>query len=209
MIESMLMLATIHIAAMMSPGATAFLVLKNSVNNRHAASYATSFGISTSTMVHVILGVACLSIVIMHNQFIAELLKYIGAAYLVYIGVKVFITNIKEKNKKEIIIPVENSKSNKVFREAFLEGFLVNLFNPKVILFYLGLFTQVITPDLQGGVMWIFGVQIVIQSLVYWLLFSRLVKSNLFQTHWKKWNKKAENFFGVALISFGIKLGLF
>ena len=208
MIESMLMLATIHIAAMMTPGATAFLVLKNSVNNRDS-SYATSLGISTSTMVHVILGVVGLSIVIMHNLFVAELLKFIGAMYLVYIGVKVFIAKIKERNKKGIVIHAENPNSNKVFREAFLEGFLVNLFNPKVILFYLGLFSQVITPDLSGGVTWIFGVQIVIQSLVYWLLFSRLVKSNLFQAHWSKWNKKAEIVFGVALIAFGIKLGLF
>lgn len=208
MIESIIMLAAIHFAAMMSPGATTFLVLKNSVNKKEAY-YATSLGITSSTLIHVILGVGGLSIIIVHNQFIAELLKYIGAVYLVYLGTKVLAVNIKEKTQRKIIIPTEDLKSAREFRDDFLEGFLINLFNPKVILFYLGLFSQVITPDLPTGVTWMFGVQIVIQSLAYWFLFSRLVKSNVFQTHWNKWNKKAENIFGAALIVFGIKLGVF
>lgn len=208
MIESIVMLAAIHFAAMMSPGPTTFLVLKNSVNIKDKF-YATPLGISCSTFIHVILGVGGLSMIIIHNPFVAEFLKYIGAVYLIYIGAKVLVTNIRERNQRKIIIPVEKSKTGNQFKAAFFEGFLINLFNPKVILFYLGLFSQVITPDLSPSFTWVFGVQIVIQSLTYWLLFSRLVKSNMFQIHWSKWNKKAENIFGGALVAFGIKLGIF
>ena len=121
-------IAIIHILAVMSPGPDFFLILKQSLSQGRLISLATSIGIGSGIIVHIIMCVFGLGLIISNSQTIFNLIKIIGSLYIIYLGYQSIWSN-----------PISKTKNIKYYKQnlfqAYIKGFLTNVLNPKATLF--------------------------------------------------------------------------
>ena len=191
----------------MSPGPNGALIAKTVPTSGRSAGFANVAGFVTAFYLHGALSILGISILLVQSATAFSVVKYLGAAYLCWIGIKALYTAFKDGKNGELISP---AKTPRTWRKAFVEGLLTNALNPKVSMFYLAAFPQFITvgeTTAASSFMLVF-----IHSLIngVWfgamvLLFSRLTKvarNGSFQ----RWLKGVT---GVVFVGFGLKLASF
>lgn len=207
------LMALIVMALIMSilPGADKVLIMRNTVSQGSTAGRYTILGMATGLTFWTIVAVFGLSIVIAQSLFLFNAIKYMGAAYLLYLGVRIFFT--KSTLSLETV-QAESSYSNEKsthypYKESYLQGAISNILNPKTILVYVTFMPQFI--DLNGSInqqLIVLGLILTIIAVGWFLILVYLIdylKSWLnkptFQTIFQKST-------GVVLIGFGIKTGI-
>ena len=165
------MLAVLHALVLIGPGANFTLIAKNSLTLPPRFGFLTAFGIALGTGVYVIFALFGLDILfeLIHSVAIFSAIKLLGAGYLVYIGVR---SCRAQKSSGSETNAFEGAITN---AEAVYTGLFSQLSNPKAILFFISLFTQVVsvnTPFVikMGYGLWMFTVTFVWFSLVVYLL---------------------------------------
>jgi threonine/homoserine/homoserine lactone efflux protein len=136
------------ILLIITPGQDTFFILGRSLSGGRQAGIAAALGISTGTVVHTILAALGLSALLATSPSAFMAVKFAGAAYLIYIGVRALLS-------KGGGLPGDGAATGsettvRVHWPAFRQGVLTNLLNPKVALFFLALLPQFIeagSPD--------------------------------------------------------------
>jgi len=201
-------LAAIQLAATMSPGPAFVVSMRNAMAHGRMVGIFTALGLAIGVGAHVVFVLMGVSFIIAQSVFLYNIIRYAGAAYLLYIGVK----SLMAARKAGIVAPVsaadgEPKKALSV-RKAVLTGFLTNLLNPKAVVFFTAIYTQFITPEtpffthaLYGGTsiaiefLWFFSVSVV---LTHSAIRARFVAC-------MKW---VEGICGGLMIALGLKLAL-
>lgn len=182
-------IAMISLLGAMSPGPDFAVVTKNCLTGDFRRGFYATLGVSSALLVHVsycLLGVALL---IQQSPLVFTIIKYLGAAYLFYLGVGL----LREKVTGEI------TQGAKMGRNPFLSGFLCNLLNPKATIFILSLFTQLIDPSLGTFEKAMLGTTISIVSLIWFSLLSFFLTHRLLQKHMVRFQAIITKVMGVAL----------
>jgi len=183
-----------------SPGADFVMVTKNSIFHGRTAGLYSALGISLAIWIHVAYSIAGLAVIISNSIFLFSIIKYLGAAYLIYMGWKTFQskTNIE-------LTQVDETKTLSNFT-AFKTGIITNALNPKTTIFFLSIFTQVVNPETPILLQVLYGAII---SLAHLIWFSSV---STFMTHpplLKMFNNhkvNIERVIGTVLIGFGLKV---
>jgi threonine/homoserine/homoserine lactone efflux protein len=126
------------------PGPAVLYIVGRSVAQGRLAGVVSVLGITTGTLVHVTAAVVGLSALITSSVLAFSVVKYAGAAYLVYIGIRRLMS--RGDSPTEVVSPPRRS-----LRRLYVDGFVVNLLNPKTALFFLAFLPQWIDAD-RGGV---------------------------------------------------------
>ena len=116
----------------LTPGNDFIYVATRSLGGGIRAGIISALGISAGLVVHITASVLGLSVVLAKSAFVFNLIKYIGAAYLIYLGIKMLVSKSKSING----INSEHEKKLSSFT-LLKQGFLTNVFNPKVALFFI------------------------------------------------------------------------
>lgn len=203
MFETTLFVATIATLGMLSPGPDFFLVVKNAARYPRRAALMTAMGVNCAVATHMAYCVAGLAVVITTTPWLFMLLKYAGAAYLIWIGIQALrahggsrlnLNNVAQE-------PVTLSK-------AFMQGYLCNLLNPKATLFFLSVFTQVLSVDSGvGEKLWYAGIILGLSTL-WWPLLVFLIQSAPVRAGLTKAQRIIDKLLGGVLIALGIKVAL-
>jgi RhtB (resistance to homoserine/threonine) family protein len=130
----------------LTPGVDTMLVIRNSGRGGWWDGATTSLGICCGLFVHATLSALGISIILLKTAWAFNILKYIGAAYLIYLG----LSSLRQATKKGLPQQkVSLETSNAPFRiiRSLREGFLSNVLNPKTILFYMAFLPQFIDPE--------------------------------------------------------------
>ncbi|KMK85964.1 LysE family transporter [Pectobacterium brasiliense] len=203
MLETSLFVATIATLGMLSPGPDFFLVIRNAARYPRAAAMMTAFGVICGVATHMAYCVAGLAVVITTTPWLFNVLKYAGAAYLIWIGIQALFARGGSK------MDVSNlTKQSVSLKKAFLQGYLCNLLNPKATLFFLAMFTQVL--NIHSGIgekLW-YAMIIWLLSLVWWPLLVVLFQSEPVRRGLAKVQKLVDKLLGTVLIALGIKVAL-
>jgi threonine/homoserine/homoserine lactone efflux protein len=109
-------------------------VIARSVGQGRAAGIASSLGIAAGCFVHILAVTFGLASLMMAVPAAYEIIKYAGAAYLIYLGIRILIT----RQTKNAETPIEEAS----LRKIFLQGVITNVLNPKVALFFLAFLPQ-------------------------------------------------------------------
>lgn len=166
MLETSLIIFTIAALGMLSPGPDFFLIIKNAARYPRTAAMFTALGVNCAVATHMIYCVAGLAVVITTTPWLFMLLKYVGAAYLIFIGVQALLSRGSSKMDLSNVTPETTS-----LRKAFLQGYLCNLLNPKATLFFLSIFTQVLNVHSSfGEKIWYASIILMLSSLWWPLL---------------------------------------
>ncbi len=203
MLETSLFVATIAALGMISPGPDFFLVIKNAARYPRPAALMTSLGVVCGVVTHMSYCVAGLAVVITKTPWLFDLLKYVGAAYLIWVGIQALFSRTNSK------MNLDNLEQQQVkLGKAFVQGYLCNLLNPKATLFFLAMFTQVLQINSSlGEKLWYAGI-IVGLSVIWWPLLVVLIQSGPVRRGLAKAQKLIDKLLGGVLIALGIKVAL-
>src|SRR5690242_19237841 len=136
-----------------TPGPNSLYIIARSLNGGYYAGLASCLGILLATLTHVAVTAIGLTALLAASPLIFKTIKYAGAIYLIWIGLK----SIVAKHRPDTL--GEDSKST--FGTIVYQGFVINLLNPKTALFFLAFLPQFVNPSL-GRV----SLQIVLLGLV-------------------------------------------
>lgn len=140
MLDQILVLVSVTFLAMVSPGPDMVLVLRNTLVAGRRAGLQTSMGILGGNLVHITYCVLGIGLLISQSIVAFSAIKYAGAVYLIYLG----IMSLRSGGTTLDTNDIEGRRSDRTWT---VQGFVNNLLNPKGTLFYLGVFTIVITPE--------------------------------------------------------------
>ena len=149
--------AVTALALLVIPGPAVLFITARSASQGRRAGLVSVLGVHAGTLVHVFGAVVGLSTVLAASALAFSVVKYAGAAYLLVLGVRALVAG---RRREETHAPPPRS-----MRRLFLDGFVVNLLNPKTALFFLAFLPQFVRPD--GAPVWA-------QTLVLGLLFVAL-----------------------------------
>ncbi|PSK98955.1 threonine/homoserine/homoserine lactone efflux protein [Murinocardiopsis flavida] len=127
------------IALIVVPGPNLLYILTRSVSQGRRAGVISAFGVETGTLVHVAAAAIGLSSLLATSAVAFDIVRYAGAAYLVYLGVRALADRAPLDLGTEAAPP-------RALARVFRDGMLVNVFNPKVALFFLAFLPQFVDP---------------------------------------------------------------
>jgi threonine/homoserine/homoserine lactone efflux protein len=129
------------LALLLMPGPAVLYILARSVNQGRQAGLASVLGIETANFCHAAAAALGLSAILLSSALAFNVVKYLGAIYLVYLGIRKLLE--REEDHSQDIIYTQN------LWRVYSQGVIVNLLNPKVALFFFAFLPQFV--DLSGG----------------------------------------------------------
>jgi threonine/homoserine/homoserine lactone efflux protein len=153
------------------PGPAVMLTLAQSISGGRKNGIYTGLGIAVGDLIHTMALVLGISAILMTSALAFEVIKYLGAAYLFYLGVRAFL----EKSTKFTMPSIEPANPGRSFSQAVLTEVL----NPKTALFFLAFLPQFVHPD-KGSVviqLLILGLTFVVLSILYTTLLAMIAGS--------------------------------
>ena len=194
----------ISLLGAISPGPDFVIVTRNCLRGTFRNGFLTALGVSSAVLVHVTYCLFGIAIVIQESPLLFHILKYLGAAYLFYLGIMLLKEKISPEGSPKIADATIKKK-----RSSFLSGFLCNLLNPKATLFVLSLFTQFIDPGMSVLIKALMGSVFAFIVFVWFVLLSYLITHRLLQKHFAKFQFVITKAMGVILLMLSLYVALF
>lgn len=192
---------TITLLAVISPGPDFAMVTRNSLMLSRRAGVLTALGIGLGVLIHVAYTLVGVGLLIQQSLWLFNAIKLAGAAYLIYLGVKMLRAQPGGAQPHGAEVPLPDAA-------ALHTGFLTNALNPKTTVFIVSLFMQVVRPDTPLAVQIGYGAFISVAHMVWFglvaLCFSaEAVRDRLLAVRY--WIDRA---FGGLLVGFGTWLAV-
>ncbi|ETX10277.1 lysine transporter LysE [Marinomonas ushuaiensis DSM 15871] len=206
--------AIITLLAVISPGPDFAMVSKVALLKGRREGILCALGISAAISVHLAYTLFGLGILLANNIWVLNTLRYLGAMYLIWLGVSALWPDIKNMfsntvNKhSEGTIKQGLDSGNKGInnQSAFWTGFACNALNPKTMLFIVSLFSQVISDNTPLVIELGYGFYIAFAHFIWFGLVACLLTSEKVQKKVQAFKVWIERVTGVLLTSFGIRL---
>ncbi len=128
----------------LTPGPDVLYIVSNALRHGTRAGIVAAFGITAGCFVHIFAAGLGVSALLASSATAFNVLKWLGAAYLVYMGIRMLLS--KADKVVDIAAISCNAASVQSFRAIFFSGFFTNVLNPKVALFFLAFVPQFIAP---------------------------------------------------------------
>lgn len=199
-----LALATIHFLAVVAPGPDFAVTIRQSVRFGRMVGLCTAIGIGAGISVHVLytlLGVGAL----MHTTpWLLTVAKVVGGAYILYLGISL----LRSKPKTSVEgshEPVEEPQ-RQTLGKAFMTGFLTNATNPKATLFFLAIFTTVISASTPLNIQALYGVWMCMVNALWFIIVALFFSSARVRLLFMRLGHWFERSMGVILILFAGRL---
>lgn len=126
-----------------TPGIDMMFILNRSISQGRDAGIYSALGVSVGAVVHTILSGLGLSVILQTSAVLFTIIKVVGAVYLIYLGIQMFISKQSSISIKKTVYQSR--------RKLFVQGVITNVTNPKVALFFISFIPQFISVDNQYG----------------------------------------------------------
>jgi len=144
---------TASIALLLTPGPAVLYIVARSVEQGRRAGLVSVLGIEAGGLFHVMAATAGLSAILMSSALAFDIVKYLGAGYLIFMGIR----TLRAKD-----VPTDMVIEKKSHRQLFTQGVVVNVLNPKTALFFFAFLPQFVDPA-RGAV----SLQFLILGLIF------------------------------------------
>lgn len=134
------------LALNLAPGPDLVYILSRTIAQGYRIGLASSFGVCAGALVHVVAAALGLSAILATSALAFSVVKYVGAAYLIYLGLKALRSKGSSFDVSEISSGQERSQVS--VWAAFKQGMLVDILNPKVAIFFMAFLPQFVRPEL-------------------------------------------------------------
>ncbi|GGM84214.1 LysE family transporter [Shewanella xiamenensis] len=191
-------LAVIHCVALVSPGPDFAIMVKIATSQSRNTAIATAAGISVAILAHTILSLTGVSLVIKSSHTLYLLVQLLGASYLAWMGfgalkaVVAFFSKPKTAlngeggyssgfattSEHSIDMPMAGTVNVLTPKQSFMRGLYTNLLNPKALVFFITLFSALITPSVTPVTKFAAALMLFVLSLL-WFGFLALMLSKV------------------------------
>jgi threonine/homoserine/homoserine lactone efflux protein len=197
--SSLLLFVSAALVLLAIPGPAVLYVTSRSIGQGRAAGFVSALGIGVGTLVHVAAAAVGLSALLMSSPAALGAVKYLGAAYLIYLGIQ----KLRTKESFELSQEAPRAKLSRIFGQ----GIIVNILNPKTALFFFAFLPQFVDAS-RGAV----ALQILFLGTLFavmgmtsdslWALFAGTVAQHLKRN--ARWLSTQRYVSGGMLISLGV-----
>jgi len=185
----------------LTPGQDMMLVISRSISQGQKAGFVTAFGVSIGLLGHTLLATFGLGTLLMASEWLFNIIKLIGAGYLIYIGYQLLTAKYSEFNTTKL--PMVS------YKKMFLQGALTNIMNPKIAIFYFSYLPQFVSTNTENQSSQLFLLGITFAILTF-LLKSPIGFISGLLSFWIKERPNILRYInktsGLILITLGIKL---
>lgn len=140
--------AIAHFLALLSPGPDFVLIVKSAIRNGNKKSIAIAVGISVANALYISLCLIGVGSILAKSATVLVTLKIMGGLFLIYLGIQALLAK-KDSYKKIALAETNNRQLESTWISEFITGFMSGVLNPKNLLFYLSLFTVVLTKEIS------------------------------------------------------------
>lgn len=202
-ISNWLLMIAVFSVALASPGPDFVMAVRNSVMGSRKAGIFTAIGFGFGVAIHVAYCLAGLALVISQSVMLFNIIKWIGAAYLFWVGYRALKSKGYVPPEEGADAPPEMSAG-----EALRSGFVTNLFNPKATLFFLALFTQILSPDIALGAKVVYGMTCIIMTMLWFSIVATVLTTPKIRAAFLRASKWIDRVCGGLFIALGLKLAV-
>ena len=196
------MLTLIHFLAVMSPGPDFAVVVRQSISFDRKTALITSLGIAIGLGVHMLYTLFGLGFIITQSKIGFLIAQLVGICYLSFLAFNLLKSKAKASGSMEI--SVDNNKNH--HKKAFMLGFMTNVLNPKATLFFLAIFTTVVSINTPFYVQSIYALWIIITAAAWFSLVSFFFSQKRIRAKFERRGYLFERAMGIVLLLFAIKL---
>lgn len=211
-IDQLLLFVVAGLLLNLTPGPDVLYIVSNALRGGARVGMVAALGITAGCFVHIFAAAVGVSALMAASATAFTVLKWLGAAYLVYVGIRLLFSKVDDAIKLEANgVYATGARGQEHHKTIFLRGFWTNALNPKVALFFLAFLPQFIAPTVEHKPMAFLLLGLLFNFNGLWVnigwalaaawLASRatLVQRSL---HW------LDRFAGAMFVAFGIKLAL-
>jgi len=193
-----LSVATLHLLALIIPGADFAVILRQSLHFGRRIGVLTALGIGAGISLHVLYSLAGVAALLQSSAWLMRSVELLGAFWLLYLGI-VFIRAPKPA-------PQTADNSKPAGGHPFWLGFITNASNPKATLFFLALFTSVIDSRTPLSVRLFYGLWMCAVTALWFVLVSLLFTNPSLRQRFLRLSHILEKVTGFLLIAFSLRL---
>lgn len=202
-----LVFASINLAATISPGPAFVITLRNAMAYDRKTGIFTAIGLGLGVAIHAIFALAGIAVILAQSVFIFNVIKYIGATYLIYIGIKALQAN-KHNNKAVNAQKQSNGKTNISTYKALQIGFLTNVLNPKALVFFPAFYMQFISSETSLTWLTAFGITSILTEIIWFSLVTIVLTNPHIKARFMRIAHWIERICGGLLLALGVRLAL-
>lgn len=226
-----LLITSVHLLAAASPGPDFVLVSQQTLAKGRRTGLICSLGITFGLAIHIIYSVLGLATVIAHSQPLLTAIKWLGGSYLIYLGWQ----GIQAKPKKSLDLAASENVGIDVSQAATTEqaqllstkkpfinrdstinsdstfailrrGFFCNVFNPKAPVYFVAIFTLVLSPDIPLWQLAIYGVWMMVLQMAWFSTVVMLLSIPAIHRRFQRFEHWIDRVLGTAMIVLGLNL---
>lgn len=135
---SLMIFIAASLALLIIPGPAVFYIIARTLEQGRLAGLISTLGITFASVIHVIFAALGLSALILKSAVMFNVIKYLGALYLIYLGLRTLLAPDRPLSKPKI--------QSAPLSKLFWQGFIVNMLNPKTAIFFLAFLPQFVDP---------------------------------------------------------------
>jgi threonine/homoserine/homoserine lactone efflux protein len=136
----LLVFVPVTIILVVTPGPNTLYIIARGLHGGYRAGLISCLGILLATLIHIASAAVGLTVLLSSSTLVFSIIKYAGAAYLIWIGLKTLATRRQTESISEV--------QRQTLGAVFYQGFLVNLLNPKTAVFFLAFLPQFVDPSI-------------------------------------------------------------
>lgn len=201
--STLVLFCSTAIVLVITPGPNTLYVVTRSFAGNKRAGVVSALGIGIGNLFHTLAAAVGLSALIMSSALAYQVVKYAGAAYLIYLGIQTLF--------HQTTLQLPRSADLVSMRQTFIQAILTAILNPKVALFYLAFLPQFIDPAV-GKIYWQIAILGSIHSLMTTLWYTLVARLTNYLEHWfhmrSSFARLRHWVTGTVLIALGIRVAL-
>ncbi|RJG47560.1 LysE family translocator [Motilimonas pumila] len=201
--QGLLLITSIHLLAAASPGPDFVLVSQQTLTQGKRAGLWCSLGIALGLGIHILYSALGLATVIANSATLLWVIKILGGSYLIYLGLQ----GLRSRGGQVTAISTTGAKTASLAAGKLVRrGFLCNALNPKAPVYFVSLFTLVLSADMPLYQLAIYGLWMMVIQFVWFALVVNILSQPRLNAQFQRCSHWIDRVLGGAMIALGLKV---
>jgi len=199
--QGLIIVTTVHLLAAAAPGPDFILVSQQTLSNGKRAGLLCSLGIALGLSVHILYSSLGLAALIANSSSALWSIKLLGGCYLIYLGISGLRARAGNHQTEQLTTATESSALKTIGL-----GFLCNALNPKAPIYFVSLFTIVLSQDMPAQHLLIYGLWMMVLQLAWFSFLTLLLSRPLVTSKFQRMGHWIDRVAGGAMLILGLKV---
>lgn len=199
--QGLIIVTTVHLLAAAAPGPDFILVSQQALSNGKRAGLLCSLGIALGLSVHILYSSLGLAALIANSSSALWSIKLLGGCYLIYLGISGLRARAGNHQTEQLTTATESSALKTIGL-----GFLCNALNPKAPIYFVSLFTIVLSQDTPAQHLLIYGLWMMVLQLAWFSFLTLLLSRPLVTSKFQRMGHWIDRVAGGAMLILGLKV---